>query len=92
MPNIQVDTLEEGERYGFSVRVADGGSESRHSVTLSEHDFGRLGTGYASPEEFVHACFGFLLARETKEQILSSFDISVIPRYFPDFEIQIRRS
>jgi hypothetical protein len=88
---IHVDRLEEGEGYEFSVRVSDEGSESRHAVTLSEHDFARLGTGYASPEEFVHACFGFLLARESKEQILPTFDVSVIPKYFPEFENQIRR-
>jgi hypothetical protein len=91
VPEIHVEKLEEGEGYELSVRVSDEGSETRHSVTLSEHDFARLGTGYASAEEFVHACFGFLLAREAKEQILSKFDVSVIPRYFPEFENEIRR-
>lgn len=91
MPEIHVERLEEGEGNEFSVRVSDEGGETRHSVTLSEHDFARLGTGYASAEDFVHACFGFLLAREAKEQILSTFDVRVIPRYFPEFENQIRR-
>jgi hypothetical protein len=88
---IDVERSDGGDAFEFSVRVSERGSETRHAVTLSEHDYARLGTGYASPEQFVHACFGFLLARESKEQILSTFDVSVIPRYFPEFENQIRR-
>jgi hypothetical protein len=88
---IHIERLDGGDAFEFSVQVSEQGSHTRHAVTLSEHDYARLGTGYASPEEFVHACFGFLLARESKEQILSTFDVSVIPRYFPEFENQIRR-
>jgi hypothetical protein len=75
----------------FDVRVTDGGSESRHEVTLSEEDYRRLGEGYGSPDEFVRACFEFLLEREPKESILSRFDVSVISRYFPEFEETIRK-
>jgi hypothetical protein len=91
MAEVHVERTQSGEVFEFSVRVSDKGNETQHHVTLSEHEYARLGTGYASPEEFVHACFGFLLARETKEQILPQFDVNVIPRYFPDFENQIRR-
>jgi hypothetical protein len=91
MAEIHVERFDGGEGYEFSVRVSERGGETRHEVTLSEHDFARLGTGYTTPEEFVHACFAFLLAREAKEQILSSFDVSLIPRYFPEFENKIRR-
>lgn len=91
MADIHVERTGEGAVYGFSVRVLEGDSDTRHEVTLSEHDYTRLGTGYATPDEFVHACFAFLLAREPKEQILAEFDVSVIPRYFPEFENQIRR-
>jgi hypothetical protein len=88
---IHVERTAAGDDYTFTVRVSERRGETRHEVTLSEHDFARLGTGYATPEEFVHACIAFLLAREAKEQILSSFDVSAIPRYFPEFENQIRR-
>jgi hypothetical protein len=70
----------------FSVRVTDDASTSSHVVTLSGADWDRLGTGYRSPEMFVEACFTFLLQREAKEQILTSFDVSQISGYFPDFE------
>jgi formate dehydrogenase assembly factor FdhD len=75
----------------FRVQVDEGGSSSEHQVTASQEDLERLASGYASAEEFIRACFEFLLAREPKEQILPRFDISVISRYFPAFEERIRR-
>ena len=75
----------------FDVRVSDGESESRHEVTLSEEDYRRLGEGYGSPDAFIRACFEFMLEREPKESILSTFDVSVISRYFPEFEETIRK-
>ncbi len=76
---------------GYAVRVAEGGTESAHDVTVSDEDLARLGDGYETPEAFIRACFQFLLEREPKEQILSRFDVSVISRYFPEFEERIRR-
>jgi hypothetical protein len=75
----------------FWVQVDEGGSSSEHRVTASQEDLERLASGYASAAEFIRACFEFLLAREPKEQILPRFDVSVISRYFPEFEEQIRR-
>ena len=43
----------------------------------------------ATPEALVEASFRFLLEREPKESILRSFDVSVIGRYFPEFEREI---
>jgi hypothetical protein len=76
----------------FTVRVAEGGSETEHRVTVTPTDLERLGKGYGSPEEFLRACFEFLLAREPKESILREFDVTVISRYFPEFESEIRRT
>jgi hypothetical protein len=74
----------------FRVTVVDDdGSRSHHDVTLSGADFERLGSRYVTPEAFIDACFAFLLARELKEQILASFDVSQIGRYFPEFEREI---
>jgi hypothetical protein len=69
----------------FDVRVGDGKSETRHRVTLSPQDHARLAPA-ATPEAMIEAAFRFLLAREPKESILARFDVSVISRYFPDFE------
>ena len=74
----------------FHVAVRDGGSSTEHEVTVPASDLERLAAG-RSPEEFVRACFGFLLEREPKESILRAFDVGVIGRYFPEFEREISR-
>jgi len=90
--DIAVERTDGNGQIVFEVRVGEDDTESRHEVTLSEEDYRRLGESYASPEEFVQACFEFLLEREPKESILSRFDVSAIPRYFPDFEEEIKRA
>lgn len=75
----------------FRVGVRDDDSSTEHDVTLSASDYDRLGTKYPSPEDFVRACFEFLLERESKESILPRFDVSAISRYFPEFESTIQR-
>ena len=87
MADITVEVWDDA----FLVRVDEGSSESTHTVTISDEDYERLGSGYGSKEAFLEACFEFLLEREPKESILSSFDVAVISRYFPEFEDEIRR-
>jgi hypothetical protein len=90
VPEIEVSRTDvEQFMSRFLVRVKDAGEVSSHVVTLSRADYERLGGNYRSPEEFVEACFEFLLAREPKEQILGTFDISQISSYFPEFEPEI---
>ena len=48
-------------------------------------DLQRWGRGQA-PEELVRRSFEFLLERESKESILREFDLSVIQRYFPEYD------
>jgi len=75
----------------FEVVIREGQSESRHHVTMSRVACERLaGSGHA-PETCVEAAFRFLLDREPKESILGRFDVSVISRYFPDFERELPR-
>jgi hypothetical protein len=92
VPEIEVSRADV-ERFmsRFLVRVKEGDDVSSHVVTMSRADYERLGGNYHSPEEFVQACFEFLLAREPKEQILGTFDISQIGGYFPEFESEIDR-
>ena len=92
MPEIEVSRADvEQFMSRFLVRVVDDGDVSSHVVTLSGADYERLGHGYRSPEAFVRACIEFLLAREPKEQILGTFDVSQIAGYFPEFEAEIGR-
>jgi hypothetical protein len=85
---IQVEQLGDGE---FRVRVVEGASESAHRVTLKPEDYSRLAAGKVEPQELVRRSFEFLLENEPKESILSRFDLSVIRRYFPQFEREIKR-
>lgn len=70
----------------YDVSVKDGGGETRHRVTFPDAEVVRLTGGRHTAEQCLEAAFRFLLDREPKESILRSFDISVIARYFPEFE------
>jgi hypothetical protein len=87
--DISVRVVSQGPpSYRLAVRVREG--ETTHDVALSHDLLARLAPGQ-SPDAFVQRCFAFLLERESKESILESFDVSVIGRYFPDFEKTIGR-
>jgi hypothetical protein len=85
---------EDPKSFSFRVRVSEGGSknnsETSHDVTLSRKDYERLAKNGEDAASFVKRAFEFLLEREPKESILRSFDVSVISRYFDEFERVIR--
>jgi len=84
MREIKVKKIKDWE---FMVEVEEDGSKTTHRVTLAEDFAKRLNL---SPEEVVKRSFEFLLAREPKESILSSFSIpDTINRFFPTFEAEI---
>lgn len=91
-PEIDVKTSDLQGTYEFQVTVREGRSSTRHRVSLSKADYERLvgGTG-TSPERLVSTSFRFLLEREPKESILRSFDLTVISRYFPEYEREIQK-
>jgi len=91
MADIEVKRSDRGERYEFQVTVRERGSESHHRVTLHKADYERLAGDKASPEALVTESFRFLLEREPKDAILRSFDLTVIGRYFSDYERQIAK-
>jgi hypothetical protein len=86
---IEVEKIDKSK---FRVRVIGAGSETTHDVTLNPGDYTRLTGGKVAPEELVRRSFEFLLERESKESILIRFDLSVISRYFPEYEREIKRS
>ncbi len=91
MANIEVRKTDHGDTYELQVIVKEGRGESRHRVTLRKADYERLSGGKVSPEALVTESFRFLLEREPKESILRSFDLTVIGRYFPEYEREIAR-
>jgi len=86
---IDVRQTGRGDPLEFDVRVTADGDDSRHHVTMSETTARQLGGGDHAPAQCVEAAFRFLLDREPKESIMGRFDVTVIPRYFPEFEAEL---
>ena len=82
---IEVSCTPDGDGHRCRVVVADRGSTSHHVVRVSGADLKRWARG-RSADELVRDSFDFLLEREPKGSILREFDLSVIKRYFPDFD------
>jgi hypothetical protein len=92
MSTIEVRTEPQGNGgWRCSARVAEAGGTTEHVVRVTRADLDRLAPGATDPTDLVRRSFEFLLAREPKESILRSFDLSVIGRYFPEYEGEIRR-
>ena len=91
MADIKVKATDQGDTYECQVTVSERGSETRHRVTVRKTDYERLAGNRASPEDLVSESFRFLLEREPKESILRSFDLTVIGRYFPEYEREIAK-
>lgn len=91
MSTIDVSAEPDVGGWRCTVRVVDGGDATEHVVRVQAADLDRLAPGADDPSDLVGRSFAFLLEREPKESILRSFDLSVIGRYFPEFEATIRR-
>lgn len=88
---IEVKRLGEGDPIKFEVVVREGTDETRHHVTMAQATYDQLTAGKYAPEHCVEAAFRFLLDREPKASILERFDITIISRYFPEFERELPR-
>ena len=75
-----------------AVTVDDGRGTSAHDVTVATDDAVDLAAAadVEDVERLVYETFAFLLEREPKESILRTFDLTVVGRYFPEFEHEIR--
>lgn len=82
---IDVDQVSPGL---YDVVVDSFTSARSFRVTLKEDTYRAFAKG-RTQEEFIRDSFRFLLAREPKEDILESFDISDIATYFPEFPNEI---
>lgn len=75
----------------FAVTVREGGATTEHRVRIPEGYASELGLEDADPVALVEESFAFLLEREPKESIMSSFELPVIARYFPEYPDEITR-
>jgi hypothetical protein len=80
------------EGWVCAVTLGEGAREiSTHRVLVAGSDVERLAPGTDSATALVQASFEFLLERESPQAILRSFDLTEIGRYFPEYEVDIRR-
>ena len=90
MADIEVRIEEADDGWTAVVEVSEDGGQTAHRVAVTRDAYERLsGGGAATPEELVRRSFEFLLEREPKESILREFDLTVISRYFPEYEAEI---
>ncbi len=74
----------------FVVTVTDG-MTTTHTVTVTDQSLTDLTDDNATKTQLLEFSFNFLLDREPNTSILSSFDINVITKYFPDYREEVRR-
>lgn len=81
------------EDWVCQVVVDSAGQRTRHTVTVTRADLERWGGGTERKdvEKLVAQSFDFLLEREPPSAILATFDLSVIQRYFPEYDAAFKR-
>lgn len=84
MTTIDVQCLPTADGATCAVVVTDGTGSGDYQVTVTDPAFD-------DHERLVRETFDFLLEREPRTAILSSFDLSVVGRYFPEYPDEIRR-
>jgi hypothetical protein len=90
---VTVRAESKGNDWLCEVSVDHAGQRTRHTVTVTRADLERWagGTKREDVEKLVAQSFDFLLEREPPNSILASFDLSVIRRYFPEYDAAFRR-
>lgn len=79
--------LASGEEWLVTVKDT---ATTTHRVRVQKAVAERLAAG-RSTEELIRESFRFLLEREPNTSILSSFELPVIGKYFPEFEQEISK-
>lgn len=87
MATIDVKELDPNN---FRVTVI-ASSTTEHDVYVSADYANKLCGGKIPTDELVKQSFAFLLERESNTSILRKFDLSVINRYFPEYEKAINQ-
>jgi hypothetical protein len=93
---VAVRARKEVDHWVCEVTVDYGGQHSQHMVTVRQSDLegwaaGSNKSNKKDVEDLVSRSFDFLLEREPPGSILPKFELSVIQRYFPDFDGVFRR-
>ena len=65
--------------------IVNAKNPTSHNVTLTDDTHQNLTNEKVSKKELIEFSFKFLLEREPNTSILSSFELSVISGYFPEY-------
>ena len=85
-----IEIIATGERL-FHVEITDDDGLTLHEVGVPDGYADSIGAAHVTHDALVIESVRFLLEREPKEQILRAFDLPDIQRFFPDYELEIRR-
>ena len=83
-------TVEKMSETIFSVTVMDR-TKTSHLVTVSPEYCEKLTGGAVPASKLVKKSFEFLLEHEPNTNILRTFDLPTIQRYFPEYERTIQQ-
>ena len=86
MSNISVTPMGPHE---FGVEVTEGDTTTSHRVSVPETLLDAWGLVDVDEEAVVRESFAFLLEREPVTSILPEFELSVISRYFPEYDEEL---
>lgn len=78
-----------GEDGRYTVVIHEDDRTTSHVVRMTEDALQHYGGG-AGPEDLLEASFEFLLERQPKERILSSFDLPALEERFPEYTDEMR--
>ena len=80
--NVEVETMGDND---FLVKVSAANS-TEHQVTLTDTYWEQIWNRRLPKKDVIARSFAFLLEREPNTSILRTFDLSVIQRYFGEYE------
>jgi hypothetical protein len=91
MAEISIKTiLKDNRGWQFLVEISENESKTEHKVSMTSEFFNKITLEKdVKPKDIIKESFEFLLKREPKESILSEFDVTLISRYFPEYEKEI---
>jgi hypothetical protein len=75
----------------FGVQLTEGSASTSHRVTVPQSMLDDPQLGTVDSETIVRESMEFLLEREPPTSILSEFSLDVIPRYFREYDAELRR-
>jgi hypothetical protein len=88
MSDIEVTAMGPHE---YGVQVTEGDTTTSHRVTVPEELLQDWNLVDADEETVVRESIAFLLEREPVTSIMNEFSLSVISRYFPEYDEELPR-